>query len=112
MQNISLDHTDIANLKNFFRKLCLVSTRYTKKDKSTETATKEMLKIRVLELEEEVHKAKEERDKALEENKNKINQLNGALISVKIKMNELLQAKKEKEIRTRNLERKIRKTVK
>ncbi|MAH01808.1 MAG: hypothetical protein QF798_03960 [Candidatus Woesearchaeota archaeon] len=112
MQNISLDSIDSANLKNFFRKLCLVSTRYTKKDKYIETATKEMLKVRVQKLEEEVHKAKEERDKALEENRSKINQLSGTLISVKTKMNELLQDKKEKAIRTRNLERKIRKTVK
>lgn len=112
MQNISLDHIDLTNLKNFFRKLCLVSARYTKKDKYIETVTKEMLKVRVQKLEEEVHKAEEERDRALEENRNKINQLNGALISVKTKMNELLQAKKEKAIRTRNLEKKIRKTVK
>ena len=111
MQNISLEHINPSNLKNFFRKLCIASSRYTEKYNYPKTAAKEMLRARVQELEEELQQTREEKDEALEENRNKINELNLAVLSIKTEINELLQAKKEKEIRMRNLDSKVRRQV-
>ncbi len=88
MQNTSLEHIDPSNLKNFFRKLCIVSDRYAEENNYPETATKEMLRARVQELEEELQLAREEKDKTLEENRNKINELNLAVLSIKTEIND------------------------
>jgi len=111
MQNISLDSIDASNLKNFFRKLCIASSSYENEDTSLENATKDMLKVRVNQLEVELKKEIESKNKVLEENSNKINELNFSLLSIKAKMNELLQARKNRDIRVRSLENKINKTV-
>lgn len=112
MQNISLDNIDASNLKNFFRKLCIASSGYEKEDASLEKATKDILKVRIRQLEEELKKAIEGKNKVLKENRNRINELNFSLLSVKAKMNELLQARKRRDVRIRSLERKINKKVK
>ena len=80
-----------------------------REDKYLGTATKEMLRARVQELEKELRQIREEKDSALKENRDKINELNIDLLSIKTKINELLQAKKEKEMRVKNLEIKLRK---
>ncbi len=112
MQNTSLEHINPSHLKNFFRKLCILSSKYAEKDNYLETATEEMLRARVQELEEELQLAREEKDKTLEENRNKINELNLAVLSIKTEINELLQAKEEKELRMKNLDRKMREKLK
>ncbi len=111
MQNTSLANINPLYVKNFFRKLCVASSRCVREDKYLETATREMLKARVQELEEELQQIREEKDMALKENRNKIDELNLALLSIKTEVNELLQAKKEKEMRFMNLSGRIRKTV-
>lgn len=111
MQNTSLEHIRNLQLKNFFRKLCIVSRRHAEKNNYLETATKEMLKSRVQELEEELQQIREEKDMTLKENRNKINELNLAVLSIKTQINVLLQDKNEKEIRMNNLSRKIRETI-
>jgi len=110
MQNISLDNIDASNLKSFFRKLCIESSGYENKDASLENATKGILKVRVEQLEEELQKSIEQKNKILKENRSKINELNFALMSIKAKMNELLQVRKRRDVRIRSLERKINKS--
>jgi len=80
-----------------------------REDKYLGTATKEMLRARVQELEKELRQIREEKDSTLKENRDKINELSIDLLSIKTKINELLQAKKEKEMRVKNLEIKLRK---
>ena len=112
MQNISLDNIDASNLKNFFRKLCSASGRYENEDASLERANKNILKVRIGQLEEELKKAIEGKNKVLRENRSRINELNFSLLSIKAKMNELLQDRKKRDIRVRSLEKKISKKVK
>ena len=110
MQNISLDDIDASNLKNFFRKLCSVSSKY--EDTSLDKSTKDILRVRIKQLEEELQQAIEENNKILKDNRRKINELNFSLLSIKAKVNELLQDRKRRDIRIRSLERKISKKVK
>ena len=51
-----------GQILDFFRKLCIASSRYAEKYNYPETATKEMLRARVQELEEELQQIKEEKD--------------------------------------------------
>ena len=112
MQNISLDDIDASNLKNFFRKLSITSSRYGTEDANLEKATKDILKARIGQLEEELNKAIEGKNKVLKENRSRINELNFSLLSIKAKMNELLQARRRRDVRIRSLERKINEKVK
>ena len=125
MQNASLDNINPSNLKNFFKELCIVNDRYAgrelaaynmnlefgqlKKYKSSHITTENMLSLKIQKLEEELQQTREEKNRALGENRNRINELNDALVSIKTVMRELLEAKKQ---RIRHLERKIRKEVK
>ena len=110
MQNISLDHIEPSQLKNFLKKICIVNNRHAKEDTYLETEDKEMLRVRVQELEKELQQTREEKCRILKENRNKIDELNTALLSVKTEINELLQAKKEREMRVKNLEMGVRKS--
>jgi len=112
MQNYSLDGINPLFLKNFLRKLCIVVSRYSNKDKILETATKDMLTVRIMELEEELHQTRQERNTILHENRNKIIELNSSLLSIKTQVNKLLEAKRKREERTEYLEKKIWKRVK
>lgn len=112
MQNISLDNIDASNLKIFFRKLCNASSRYENEDASLEKAKKDILKVRIGQLEEELKKVIEGKNKVLRENRRRINELNFSLLSVKGKVNKLLQDRKRRDIRVRSLEKKINKKVK
>ena len=93
--------------RNFFRKLC-IAYRNLSHDDFPETDSKEMLKTKIRELEKELKLAREEKDNALSENRNKIDELTVALLSIKTKVNELVQAKREKEKRLRDLSGRIR----
>ena len=109
MENISLDNINPSNLKYFFRKLSIINSRHTNKDKIYMVKKERKLQAKVHRLEEDLHKTRKERDLALRENRNKINELNDALISMKATIHKLLEDKKH---RIRHLERKIRKEVK
>jgi len=101
-----------TNLKNFFRKLCSASSKYENEDASLEKANKNILKVRIGQLEEELKNAIEGKNKVLRENRSRINELNFSLLSIKSKMNELLQDRKRRDIRVRSLEKKISERVK
>ena len=60
---------------------------------------------------EKIKKEIESKNKVLEENRSRINELNFSLLSIKAKMNELLQSRKRRDVRIRSLERKINKKV-
>jgi len=125
MQNTSLDDINPSNLKNFFKKLCRVNNGYKgrelaaynvniefdqlKKYKSSHITTEKVLSSKVQKLEEELQQIREEKNKALGENRNRIDELSGAIVSIKTVIHELLEAKKQ---RIRHLERKIGKEVK
>lgn len=131
MQNTSLEHINPSNLKQFVRKLSIVSSRHANKQAGINSGYKDKieqnskekkllesknienaLRKRVHDLEQELMHTKEERDAAIDENKSRINELNIALLSVKEKMKEFIEAKKAREKRIRHLENKIRKKVK
>jgi uncharacterized Zn finger protein (UPF0148 family) len=114
MQNASFDGINPSDLKNFLRELCIVSNRYTKKDEKLETANKELLMARIHELENELYKTKGEKDAASKENKDKIDELTASLLSIKTRMDGLLEAEEEekaKEANIRHLENKIKEKV-
>ena len=109
MQNVSMDTINPSNLRNFFEKLCKVSYRHESRGKHPIIVEDVKLYSRVKSLENELVKTKEERDQALMENRNKIDELNSALVSMKSIIHELLEAKKN---RIQHLERKIGREVK
>ncbi|MFH0868496.1 MAG: hypothetical protein V1831_04235 [Candidatus Woesearchaeota archaeon] len=106
----SFENINPSNLKNFVRKLSAVSGKYPKAKpyKIPETATENELRDTIYQLGDELQKTKEERDMAVEDNRNKIDELTNALASVKTTIKDLLEAKKE---RVKHLERKIRETI-
>ena len=117
MQNVSLEDIDISNLKNFLIKLCVVSSRHAERgfaishfQAQFENLTENSLRDKIKQLEEDLQKAKEERDRALKENRNRIDELNIALMSIKTRIDEVIKAKKEREARTSYLEAKIKRT--
>ncbi|MBN4049132.1 hypothetical protein JYT91_00775 [archaeon AH-315-M20] len=129
MQQYPLEHINPSQVKNFFRSLCVVSNRYAHKEqavshrhitklkkhpkiKESEAVIEKELEVKINQLEQELHQTKQERDKAVDENKKQIHELNVALLSIKTRMNEILEHKKEREKIVRELERKIRKKVK
>ena len=126
----ALEHINPSQIKDFFRSLCLVSNRYKKKEhpvyetlkhlekkhfktleKKSEAAIEKDLEVKINRLERELHQTKKERDKAVGENREQIHELNVSLLSIKTRMNEILEYKRQRERRIRELERKIRKTV-
>ena len=115
MQNISLENINSLNIQDFFRKLSVVynrkiSPRCISRDEiSKAVAEEEKLQVKIHNLEEELCKTTWERDRALGENRDKINELNEALVSMKRLIHELLESKKQ---RIRHLESKIRREVK
>jgi len=108
MQNTSLDNVDPSDVKDFLKTLSVVSNKHYPHKISGTLAEKKLLS-RIHQLEEELNKTKNERDTALVENKNRIDELNDALVSIKTVIHEILEAKKH---RIRHLERKIGKEVK
>ena len=114
MQNTSLENISVSNLKNFLIKIC-IANKYAKKDFAAgnlelENAAEKELRCRIQQLEKELRQTTEERDKVLKENGDSINELGIALLSIKTRMNEILEAKKEREDKIKQLEAKIRRT--
>ncbi|MBI2651021.1 hypothetical protein HYX01_00970 [Candidatus Woesearchaeota archaeon] len=113
MENISLSN---LSRKDFLRRICVIASRHSKKDnslkageiKKAKTALEKEMMEKIHGLEMELQAAKEEKERALNENRNMINELNAQLLSVKIKIDDLIAQKKEREAKIRNLERKIR----
>ena len=98
MQNPSLENISTSSLKNFLIKLS-AANKYAKKgfaagNLELENAAEKELRCRIQQLEKELQQTREERDNALEGNRNKICELSNALSSVKTTMIELLEAKK------------------
>jgi len=104
MQN-SLDAINPSDLKDFFRKLSVVSNKH----QTSGTPTEKKQQSRIHQLEADLAKTERDRDKALGENRSRINELNDALVSMKTIIHEMLEAKKH---RIQHLERKIGKEVK
>jgi hypothetical protein len=107
MQN-SLDNIEPSDVKEFFRKLSVVSGKHVHNPVSGIPSEKK-LHAKVRELEKELQNTKRERDGALKENRYKINELSNALVSIKTVIHEMLEDKKH---RIRYLEKKISKQVK
>jgi len=116
----SWDDISHSNLKKFVRKLCIVINRSSEKEHYAddlgiplnEVSTEKGLKAKIQHLEEELKQTKKEKDKALNENKKQIDELNLALLSIKTQIKEIIHYKKEKNKRLRSLEKKIIETVK
>ena len=128
---MELDYIHPSRIKNFFRHICAISLRYVKKSHAKEFVNSEQklpavfskkykkeslktddanqLKARINELEEHIEQLTLERDKAIEKNKAKIDDLNLALLSIKTKVQDLLHLKSMRERRIRELEHKINK---
>jgi|TARA_B100001971_G_C17878289_1_gene376765 hypothetical protein len=112
-----ISHT---NLKKFVRKLSIVANRSAEKENYTHdtgiplknVSTEKILKTKIQHLEKELEQTKIEKDKALNENKKKIDELNIALLSIKTQIREIIHYKKERNKKLKSLERKIIKTVK
>ncbi len=116
MQNISFENIDPSDLKNFFRKLCIVATRHEKEKKldyeNLETCTEAELIAKIRQLEAELYKTRKEKDKAVKENRKMINELNKSLIIMKSKIKKLVCAERTEEGKLRNLEVKMVRRVK
>ena len=147
MEQHSLERINSSQIKDFFRSLCMVSSRYEKKEhpayetlkhlenkhfktsenqrfsvpqkskrfsreiNKSEAAIEKELKDKIFQLEHELHQTRQERDKSIGENREQIHELNVSLLSIKTRMNEILEHKKQRERRVRELERKIREKV-
>jgi len=145
MEN-SIEHLNPSQLKRFVKKLCLVSNRYSKKQKAlsdlnshlkklsksskpSELKTKidnvlttekqilksktskshdEDLKKRIHKLENELKEVTKEKDDAINKNKGQISELTISLLSVKTRLSNFIEEKKE---RDKKLERKIKRKV-
>ncbi|MAE42582.1 hypothetical protein CMO93_02330 [Candidatus Woesearchaeota archaeon] len=126
MEQHSLERINHSQIKDFFRSLCIVGNRYEKKEhpvyenlqhlekkhfKKPKAITEKEPKNKMKALEQELQEVKNERDEAVGENRKQIHELNVALLSIKTRMNEILEHKKEREKRVKELEEKIRKKV-
>jgi septal ring factor EnvC (AmiA/AmiB activator) len=120
MEQYSWDDTSFSNLKSFVKKLCVVFNRHTEKGhyandlgiQLTKGSTEKILRAKIQQLEDNLEQTKKEKDKALNENRKKIDELNLALLSVKTKIKELIHYKKERDKKLKDLEKKIIETVK
>jgi hypothetical protein len=124
-QHISLENIDPLKVKALFRKLCIVGNGYAKKEHYIHdlgiqpkkyggpyTSAERALMAKIQQLEQELQQTRKEKDKALIENRKKVNELNIELLSIKTKIKELIHYKQERDRKLRNLEKKIIKTVK
>ena len=103
-----LNSNDISQLKSKINEV-LGSERKILGNKKLMNAKENELIGKINSLERELEQARLERDSALEENKQKIHELNIGLLSVKTRMEKLIEHKREREKRIRELEKKINK---
>ena len=129
---MELDYIHPSRIKDFFRHICAISSRYVKKNhprefvnseerhltvipvkkykkESLKTNDANQLKSKISELEEHIEQLTLERDTAIEKNKAKIDDLTLSLLSIKTKVQDLLHLKSMRERRIRELEHKINK---
>ena len=124
-QNISFDNLSPLKVKNFFKKACIASRKFSgdysyanevlsepKEDLSKYNPQERVLRKKIQDLEQELKKTKQEKEQAENENRKKIDELNVALSSIKNEIKELIHYKKERNKKLRNLEKKIIRTVK
>ena len=116
-QNISFDGVSLPRARHLFRKVCEVGARHSEEHYAHELGlrpqsrgieSESILRARINQLEEDLLKTSEERDAALEENRDRINELESKLMSIKTILKDIIEAKKR---RMSHLEEKIRKTV-
>lgn len=103
-----LKSDDISQLKSKINEV-LGSEKKILGNKKLQATKENELIGKISSLERELEQARLERDNALEENKQKIHELNIALLSVKTRMEKLIEHKREREKRIRELEKKINK---
>tara|TARA_Y100000310_G_C20668591_1_gene809011 strand:- start:291 stop:638 length:348 start_codon:yes stop_codon:yes gene_type:complete len=109
----SLEHIHHSHLKTFLKKLALVGSRaspdYSPKTKHpNKHSTEKDLKETIHNLKQELQKTTLERDQEAKENKTKIAELNVTLLSIKTKMHEVIEHKKQRQKRIDELEQKIK----
>lgn len=129
-----LENIHPSQIKDFFREICKITISQQKKyhqfshqniklQKEKEipfqkykkgkfqSENVDELKQHIKELEQQLQETKQERDRAIEQNRNKISDLNLALLSIKTKTEELLHIKRQRERRITDLEKKISKKL-
>lgn len=111
-QNISFDNSNPSKVKDLFRKICILGHGAENGNYVPNSSAEKALRYKIKELENELQQARKEKDKALTENKSRINELSIQLLSVKTGIRELMHYKQERDRRLRSLEKKIIKTIK
>lgn len=124
-QDIPFNNLSPLKVKNLFRKLSIASGSYSKSKNYTGnistqaeeelrqySPTEKALMEEIKDLKQELQETREEKDRALDGNGKKIDELNLALSLIKSEIKQLIQYKKERNSRLRDLEKKIVNTVK
>jgi len=107
---LSLTYSDIDRLKQKIDSLISLERKYAKFFRTEDDEAKE-LKNRISALEQELNNEREEKQRIISDNNDKIQQLTDSLNSIKGKMNELLIEKSKRHLRLTALDRKIREKV-
>lgn len=107
---MNLGYSDIDRLKEKVNRLVESERKYSKFFKPEDNEAKE-LKNQISALEQELKNEREEKQRVIYENDEKIQQLTGSLNSIKRKMNELLIEKSKRHQRLTALDNKIREKV-
>ena len=125
MEPISFQASNLPNARKLLRNICVINHKNSEKDKFMRregiapkryegpyNESESAMRARIEQLEEDLLKTSEERDAAMEENRARINELTGHLLTIREGLKKLIRAKLEKEKRVRQLEEKISGTVK
>ena len=107
---MNLGYSDIDRLKEKVSRLVESERKYSKFFKPEDDEAKE-LKNQINILEQELNNEREEKQRIISDNDEKIRQLTESLNSIKKKMNELLMEKSKRQQRLTALDRKIREKV-
>ena len=107
---MSLSYTDIDKLKEKIRKAIDHERKYAKFFKADDKETQE-LRSRMNALEQELANDREEKQKIVSENDDKVKQLTESLTSIKNQMRHLLMERAKRHQRLKSLEKKIKEKV-
>lgn len=107
---MNLGYSDIDRLKEKVNRLVESERKYAKFFKPEDNEAKE-LKNQISMLEQELRNEREEKQRIIYENDEKIRQLTESLNSIRKKMNELLMEKSKRQQRLTALDKKIREKV-
>jgi hypothetical protein len=107
LKNICMISKQDRSKKEYVQHLGIIPKHYSGPYNQTEIA----LRARVQQLEEDLLKTSEERDEAMEENRQKVEELNLSLLSVKEELHKIKLSRARKEMRFKQLEDKIDKTI-